>query len=66
MQVSNEQVVAALAEVGIGVTGELVSQVKVELLKETARGGRQRVMPPDRPERLRRPPKVPPRRGDRS
>lgn len=67
MQASNREVVAALAEVGIGVTEGLVRQVKVELLKGAARGDRQRAgLPRVSSAQLRRPPKIPPRRGRRS
>lgn len=66
MQASNREVVAALAEVGIGVTEGLVRQVKVELLKGAARGERQRAGLPRVSAQLRRPPKIPPRRGSRS
>ncbi len=64
MQASNKEVVAALAVVGIGVPEGLVRQVKVEMLKEFARGERQQVRIPDRCKRRRfqRPPKIPPSR----
>ena len=66
MQASNQEVVAALAEVGIGVTEGLIRQVKVELLKEAARGERQRARLPATLHRLQRPQNIPPRRGSRS
>ena len=64
MQASNQEVVAALAECGIGVTEGLVRQVKVEILKETAKVERQKITVPDRFQRrqMRLPPKVPPSR----
>jgi hypothetical protein len=67
MQASPEQVVAALAGLGIVVNEALVRQVKVEMLKQAAKVGRQQVRPPqiERP-RVRRPPKLPPRRSFRS
>ena len=65
MQASNREVVAALAEVGVGVTEGLVRQVRVELLKEAARVERRRARLPATPHRLQRPQKVPPRRGSR-
>jgi hypothetical protein len=67
MQASPKQVVAALASFGIDVTEGLVRQVKVEMLKEAAQVERQRakVRNADRP-KVRRPPKVPPRRRFRS
>ena len=43
MQASNREVVAALAECGMGVTEEFVRQVKVEMLKEASKVERQRV-----------------------
>jgi hypothetical protein len=64
MQASDQEVVDALAECGIGVAGELVRQVRVELLKQAANVERQRVTAPGRfhgrPMRL--PPKMPPPR----
>jgi hypothetical protein len=66
MQAGNQEVVAALAEVGIGVTKGLVRQIKVEILKEAARIERQRVRLPERPGRLQRPSKIPSRRENRS
>ena len=64
MQASNQEVVAALAECGIGVTEEFVRQVKVEMLKEAAKVERQKVTVPDRFQRrqMRLPPKIPPSR----
>ena len=64
MQVSNQEVVAALAECGMSVTEVLVRQVKVEMLKEPAKSERQKVMVPDRFQRrqIRLPPKIPPSR----
>jgi hypothetical protein len=64
MQASNREVVATLAEFGIGVTEELVRQVKVEMLKETAKVERQKVTVPDHFQRrqMRLPPKIPPSR----
>jgi hypothetical protein len=64
MQASNREVVAALAEFGIGVTEELVRQVKVEMLKEAAKCERQKVTVPGRFQRrqIRLPPKTPPSR----
>ena len=66
MQASNREVVAALADVGVGVTEGLIRQVRVELLKEAARAERQRARLPATQHRLQRPPKMPPRRGSRS
>ena len=66
MQASNQEVVAALAEVGIGVSEGLVRRIKVELLKEADRVERQQVRLPATSGRLQRPPKIPPRRGGRS
>jgi DNA-binding transcriptional MerR regulator len=59
-----EDVVARLAECGIGVTEALVRQVKVERLQEAAKVERQKVTVPDRCQRrqLRLPPKIPPSR----
>ena len=67
MQASPEQVVAALAEFGIDVTEALVRRVKVEMLKRVAKVERQQVkaLEAERP-KVRRPPKVPPRRTFRS
>ena len=67
MQASPKQVVAALAEFGIDVTEALVRQVRVEMLKQAAKVERQLVRTPqiERPQ-VRRPPKLPPRRGFRS
>ena len=64
MQASNQEVVAALAECGMGVTEELVRQVKVEILKEAVNVERQKVTAPDRFQRrqMRLPPKIPPSR----
>ena len=64
MQASNREVVAALAECGMGVTEELVRQVKVEMLKEASKVERQRVTVPGRCKRrqMRLPPKKPPSR----
>jgi len=64
MQASNKEVVAALAEYGIGVTEALVRQVKVEMLKEAAKVERQKVTVTDRLQRrqIRLPPKIPPSR----
>jgi hypothetical protein len=64
MQASNQEVVAALAECGIGVTEGLVRQVKVEILKEAAKVERQKVTVPDHCKRrpIRLPPKIPPPR----
>ena len=42
MQAGNQEVIAALAECGIGVTEEFVRQVKVEMLKEASKVERQR------------------------
>jgi hypothetical protein len=63
-QASNQEVVAALAECGMGVTEELVRQVKVEMLREAAKIERQRVTVPGRFQRrqMRLPPKIPPPR----
>jgi hypothetical protein len=66
MQASNKEVVAALAEAGIGVAVGPVRRIKVELLKEAARVERQQVRLPARSGRLQCPPKIPPRRGGRS
>jgi hypothetical protein len=66
MQASNQEVVAALAEVGIGVTEGLIRQVRVEMLKEAARVERQRARHPATLHRLQRPQKIPSRRGSRS
>jgi hypothetical protein len=62
MQAGNREVVAALAECGIGVTEGLVRQVRIEMLKETAKVERQKVMVPGRTQRgqIRLPPKTPP------
>ena len=62
MQASNREVVAALADCGMGVTEELVRQVKVEMLKEASKVERQKVRVPDRFQRrqMRLPPKIPP------
>ncbi len=67
MQASPTQVVAALARFGIGVTEGMVRRVKVEMLKEAAQVERQqvRVLNVERT-KVRRPPKVPPRRSFRS
>jgi hypothetical protein len=46
MQASSKQVVAALAEFGIGVNEGLVRQVKVDLLRQAAKSERQRVRTP--------------------
>jgi hypothetical protein len=64
MQASNKEVVAALAECGIGVTEGLVRQVKIEMLKETAKVEWQRVTISGRFQRrqVRLPPKIPPSR----
>jgi hypothetical protein len=64
MQASNQEVIAALAEFGISVTEGLVRQVKVEMLKETAKCERQKVVDPGRFQRrqMRLPPKIPPSR----
>ena len=64
MQASNREVVAALAECGMGVTEEFVRQVKVEMLKEASKVERQRVTVPGRFQRrqMRLPPKIPPSR----
>jgi hypothetical protein len=64
MQAGNQEVIAALAECGIGVTEEFVRQVKVEMLKEAAKVERQRVTVPGRFQRrqMRLPPKIPPSR----
>ena len=64
MQISNQQVVAALAECGMSVTEELVRQVKVEMLKGAAEVERQKVTVPGRFQRrqIRLPPKIPPSR----
>jgi hypothetical protein len=43
MQASPKQVVAALADFGISVNERLVSQIKVEMLKEAAKVERQRL-----------------------
>jgi hypothetical protein len=67
MQARPEQVVAALADIGIVVNEALVRQVRVELLKQAAKVQRQQVRTPqvERPQ-VRRPPKLPPRRSLRS
>jgi hypothetical protein len=67
MQASPAQVVAALAEFGIGVNEALVRQVKVEMLKQAVKVERQQVRTPqiERPQ-VRRSPKLPPRRSFRS
>jgi hypothetical protein len=67
MQASPAQVVAALAEFGVVVTEALVRQVKVKMLKRAAKVERQQMRTPqvERP-KVRRPPKVPPRRSQRS
>jgi hypothetical protein len=67
MQASPTQVVATLADLGIGVNEGLVRQVKVEMLKETAKIERQQVKVPraEQP-KVQRSPKVPPRRSFRS
>jgi hypothetical protein len=64
MQASNREVVAALAECGMGVTEELVRQVKVEMLNEASTVERHRVTAPSRFQRrqMRLPPKIPPSR----
>ena len=64
MQASNQEVVAALAECGIGVTEGLVRQIKAEMLKEASKVERQRVTVPGRFQRrqMRLPPKLPPSR----
>ncbi len=64
MQAGNREVVALLAEWGIGVTEGLVRQVKVEILKGMARAERQKAPAPDRCRRppVRLPPKIPPSR----
>ncbi len=64
MQASNQEVVAALAEWGVGVTEELVRQVKVEVLKEASKVERQKITVPGRFQRrpMRLPPKIPPSR----
>ena len=66
MQASPAQVVAALAKFGIDVNAALVRRVMLEMLKRAARAERQRTKSPqvERPQ-VRRPPKVPPRRGHR-
>ena len=66
MQASNQEVVAALAAAGIGVTEGQIRQVRVEMLKEATRVERQRVKLPATLHRLPRPQKIPPRRGSRS
>ena len=67
MQARPAQVVAALADIGIVVNEALVRQVRVEMLKQAAKVERQLVRTPqiERPQ-VRRPPKLPPRRGFRS
>jgi hypothetical protein len=64
MQASPRQVVAALADFGIGVAEALVRRVKVEMLKEAAKVEWQRVKRPHHCERrqIRLPPKKPPSR----
>jgi hypothetical protein len=65
MQASNKEVVAALAEIGIGVTEGLVHQVKVEMLKQAAGVERQRFtgsVRMNRQQQVRLPPKLPPSR----
>ena len=67
MQATPEQVVAVVASFGIDVTEALVRQVKVQLLKRVAKVERQQMQIPGAGRsQLRRPPKVPPRRGHRS
>jgi hypothetical protein len=67
MQARPEQVVAALADIGIFVTEALVLQVKMRMLKRLVQVERQQVRTPqiERPQ-VRRPPKVPPRRSFRT
>jgi hypothetical protein len=62
MQVSNQDVVAALAEGGMSVTEELVRQVKIEMLKEASKVERQSVTVPDHLQRrqIRLPLRIPP------
>jgi hypothetical protein len=64
MQASSREVVVALAEHGMGVTEELVRQVKAEMLKEASKVERQRVTVPGRFQhrQMRLPPKIPPSR----
>jgi len=62
MQVSNREVVAALAKFGFEVAEGLVQQVRIGIQKQTAKSERQRVRVPERSRRLQRPPKTPPRR----
>jgi NAD(P)H-dependent FMN reductase len=67
MQARPAQVVAALAQFGIDVSEALVRQVKVDMLKQAAKSVRQQVrIPQVQPPKVRRPPKVPPRRSFRS
>ena len=67
MQASPEQVVAALADLGIFVNEALVRQVKMRMLKRVSQVERQQVKAStaERPQ-VRRPQKVPPRRRHRS
>jgi hypothetical protein len=67
MQASPEQVVAALADLGIFVNEALVRQAKMRMLKRAAQAERQQVkaLTAERPQ-VRRPPKMPLRRSHRS
>jgi hypothetical protein len=51
MQASNREIVASLAEFGMDVAEGLVRQVKVEVLKGTAKVERQQAAAPDRSQR---------------
>jgi hypothetical protein len=64
IQASSKQVVAALADIGIAVSEELVRRVKFELVKQAARDEWQKLRTPQlqRPKLGHR--KVPPRHGN--
>ncbi len=67
MQASSEEVVAYLATIGIEVTGRMVQQAKVELLKKSAEVRLQLAKVPKAGQRpTTMPRRVPPQRGGRT